>query len=162
MRSRLIRVFRWQGLDEAEALADETLGRAATRLAEGAALTTSDPYRYVAGIARFVAKEAFRRRTRERSLLHAEAWPPPAEAPDARLACLERCLDRLPEGSRDLVLEYYDGQGRLLMARREGLAQRLGLVVNALRVRVHRLRASLQECTQRCLEATEAGGGEGL
>ncbi len=150
IRRRLIRLFEWRGAADPAALADETMSRVARRIAEGIEIRAEDPYAYVAGVAHFVFKEVARRARHEREAAQALALPEPSP-PDRRMACLERCLDTLPAPGRDLLLDYYDGEGRPRIERRARLAASLGLDGNALRVRVHRLRENLESCLTRCL-----------
>ena len=68
---------------------------------------------------------------------------------------MERCFDTLPPESRNLVSRYYGvGEDDRARARRE-LAGALGLPVNALRLRVHRVRLHLEACLRSCLAAGE-------
>ena len=66
--------------------------------------------------------------------------------------CLDRCLARIPEASRKLLLSYHEAAGPDQLTRRADLAARMGLSPNALRIRTHRLREGLRECVERCLE----------
>jgi DNA-directed RNA polymerase specialized sigma24 family protein len=66
--------------------------------------------------------------------------------------CLERCMERLPQDSRELVLEYYRDEKRAKIDRRKELAERLGIAPNALRIRAHRIRVALQRCVLDCLD----------
>ncbi len=82
--------------------------------------------------------------------------PPPApgvedEEAEREYECLESCIAELPPEGRELVLEYYRSERREKIDRRKELAARLGIAPNALRIRVHRLRAALQECVRECL-----------
>ncbi len=152
LRTRLVRMFEWRACGDPAALADETLDRVARRLEEGVEILAEDPFRYVAGVAHFVLKEVLRQAERDRGAARAFVVPAPSsEAGGARLRCLDRCLEALPDDQRDLVLGYYEGDGRSRIERRGRLAASLGIDLNALRVRVHRLRQGLEECLGRCL-----------
>jgi len=65
--------------------------------------------------------------------------------------CLDACLDGMDPKSRDLVLDYYrlDKQSKIDL--RKSLAQDLGISVNALRIRLHNIRANLEKCIEQCL-----------
>ena len=65
--------------------------------------------------------------------------------------CFELCLKRLEARERKLVIRYYDGQGGAKIAGRKRLADKLGIDLNALRVRTRRIRAKLRECIEKCL-----------
>ncbi len=153
IRVKLVRLFEWRGCEAPEELTDETINRVARRMAEGVELRSGDPYGYFCGVAHLVFKEVLRRTTRERRALEGGGWPPPApvpEADDRRLRCLRRCLGRLPSKQRDLVLRYHEGESHI--RNRQTLARELGVPLNALRIRVHRVRRKLEDCVQECLK----------
>jgi DNA-directed RNA polymerase specialized sigma24 family protein len=158
IRHKLVRLFEWRGCSSPEDLADETINRVARRLAEGVELRTSDPYGYFCGVAHLVFKEVLRRASREQRALASGEWPTPAheeeEPSDRRLECLRQCLAQLPADQRDLVLRYYrgksdpgkSGQGESNIRNRQELAGEVGVPMNALRIRVHRVRRKLESC----------------
>jgi DNA-directed RNA polymerase specialized sigma24 family protein len=121
-------------------------------VAEGVEIQAADPFRYVSGVAHFVLKEVARQAERERAAAREFAPPPPANPQtETRLRCLDGCLEALPDEQRMLVVGYYEGEGSARITRRAELAERLGVDPNALRVRVHRLRAGLEDCLRRCV-----------
>jgi DNA-directed RNA polymerase specialized sigma24 family protein len=159
IRRKLIRLFEWRGCTSPEDLADETINRVARRLAEGIELRSNDPYGYFCGVAHLVYKEVLRRAAREHRAIESQGWPPPSfaaedEPADDRLESLRRCLDGLPPDQRDLILRYYRGEdrpGESNIRNRQSLAQDLELPMNALRIRVHRVRRKLESCVQSAL-----------
>jgi DNA-directed RNA polymerase specialized sigma24 family protein len=170
IRRKLVRLFEWRGCGSPEDLTDETINRVARRLAEGVELRSSDPYGYFCGVAHLVYKEVLRRASREhRAIVEGGGWPPPAfddggERSDRRLDCLRRCLGQLAPEQRDLVLRYHQGKsnqgksgqgknepGENNIRNRQKLADEAGIPMNALRIRVHRLRRKLESCVHACL-----------
>jgi DNA-directed RNA polymerase specialized sigma24 family protein len=155
IRRRLVRLFEWRGFGNAEDLADETINRVARRIQEGTEVRSADPYGYFCGVAHLLSKEIARRVARERAAFERDNWQPapPADEPDEddRLACLRRCLDRLPQDQRLLVLRYHQEDDHIRS--RQMLSQDLGVPMNALRIRVHRVRRKLEECVAKCLRA---------
>jgi DNA-directed RNA polymerase specialized sigma24 family protein len=150
IRGRLIRIFEWRHCDCPEDLADETFNRVGRRRAERAPI--EDPLAYIYGVANRVFKEFWRREERKRRAREAERpadpiWPDPRE--DERLDCVRRCLADLPEDQRSLIVRYHDDDDRI-HSRRE-LARELGIAMNALRIRAHRIRRDLEECVRSCL-----------
>lgn len=149
-RRRLVRLFRWRGVGIPEDLADETINRAARRIAEGVKVT--EPYSYFCGIAYRVYQEVLRREKKEKPP-DVDEWPPrppdEEEDVDERLECLRRCLDRLPEDQRILVLRYHQDEDHIRS--RQELSRDLGIPMNALRIRVHRVRKKLEDCVRDCL-----------
>jgi DNA-directed RNA polymerase specialized sigma24 family protein len=73
---------------------------------------------------------------------------------EAHHACLEECLSQLGESSRELVLEYYQQDKRAKIDHRLALANSLGIAVNALRIRAHRIRQVLEKCVLQCVNKT--------
>jgi hypothetical protein len=55
-----------------------------------------------------------------------------------------------------LVLEYYRQERKAKIDHRKLLAAELGIAVNALRIRAHRIRRSLEQCVHTCLEQQPA------
>jgi DNA-directed RNA polymerase specialized sigma24 family protein len=154
IRHRLVRLFEWRGFGNAEDLADETINRVARRIQEGIEVRSADPYGYFCGVAHLVSKEIARRAARERAVLERDEWQPPPLADDEeddRLACLRHCLERLPNDQRLLVLRYHQESDHIRS--RQMLSQDLGVPMNALRIRVHRVRRKLEECVAKCLRA---------
>lgn len=154
IRHKLVRLFEWRGCASPEDLADETINRVARRLAEGVELRSSDPYGYFCGVAHLVYKEVLRRAAREHRALESGDWPAPSsladdEPSDERLDCLRRCLQQLPADQRDLVLRYHQGENNI--RNRQALADQMGIPMNALRIRVHRVRRKLESCVHGCL-----------
>ncbi len=152
IRRRLIRFFEWRGCDRADTLTDDTFNRVAAKLADGLELH-SDPYAYFCGVARLVALEYGRKTAKENRLLESDVWPPPTEPEDDadhRLDHLRHCLEALSPDQRQLALRYHQEEQRI--AGRKRLCQELGIEMNALRIRVHRLRRMIETCIQARLE----------
>lgn len=155
LRRRLTRVFEWRGARFPEDLTDETISRVARKIDEGVEIRADDPFRYCCGVAHLVFKELLRERRRERQLQDPGSWapfqPPEEEPDDERMAILQECLDRLSEDHRELILEYHEGERRERIENRRALADRLDVPLNALRIRVHRIRAKLERCVKKHL-----------
>ena len=158
-RGRLVKLFRWRNVTDAEDAADETLNRVARKIDEGEVVR--DVAAFIGGTARFVLLEKFKSKERKNVSLEdapAAAFvrePENAEAPyDGRkLDCFNRCLADLPGEMRQLVVAYYnaDAEGAVRIEHRRRLAERLGLEMNALRNRALRARAKLEDCINHCL-----------
>jgi DNA-directed RNA polymerase specialized sigma24 family protein len=74
------------------------------------------------------------------------------ESVQAREHCLQLCLNELSSEHRRLILEYYamDEQGKI--SHRVRIARQLGVSIETLRVRVYRIRVTLEECIEQCLD----------
>lgn len=152
IRRKLIRLFEWRGCEFPEDLADETINRVARRMAEGVEVRSADPFGYFCGVAHLVYKEVWRRAAREQKARDSGDWPPipPDEEPDdRRLTCLRKCLEQLSSDQQRLLLQYHQGEDNI--RNRKELCEELGIPINALRIRVHRVRRKLEDCIEGCL-----------
>jgi DNA-directed RNA polymerase specialized sigma24 family protein len=154
---RLVKFFQWRHAAAPDELADETIDRVGRRLLDDATLRPQSWPAYVHGFARNVLRESWKARTDaphdEGRVRAADAAADAAAEGDSKergLECLDRCLAELPEDSRRLVLEYYAQEGTQVEHRRQ-VAEEHGLPLNALRLRVHRIRARLDGCVRGCL-----------
>jgi DNA-directed RNA polymerase specialized sigma24 family protein len=152
IRLRLIKIFVCRGCLEPEQLADETINRVILRLNDIKATFIGDPSRYFFGVANKVHLESLRTKS---------AVSPPVEQEDAEqieqeYQCLEQCLEKLSKENRDLVLRYYDDEKRAKIETRKRLADQLGIGINALRIRAHRIRVFLEQCVRNCMESEPA------
>ena len=170
---RLRTLFEYRHCPNVDELVDETLDRAGRRLLElGNQFEGEDPARYVFGVAWNVARESFRRHSPEPLPEGKEIPDPgpddPEETEELRSACLDRCLRRLVDDDRQVALRYYRGEKRARIQHRAALARELGVSLNALRLKVHRLTRQLRQCLFQCvdlggqLEAVPVGSGPRL
>jgi DNA-directed RNA polymerase specialized sigma24 family protein len=83
--------------------------------------------------------------------------PEEVEEIEREYACLEHCLQRLTPENRELVLQYYEDEKRAKIDHRKKLAEKLGIALNALRIRAHRIRLVLEQCVQECMRQQPAG-----
>jgi DNA-directed RNA polymerase specialized sigma24 family protein len=148
IRRKLIKLFVCRGCQAGEELADETINRVIRKVPEIAASYTGNPAAYFCGVARNVHLEYVKKNP-------ARGPMPVVNPPDQReieYECLERCMDKLAPDNRELMLEYYREEKQAKIDHRKELAARLGIAVNALRIRAHRIRLSLQSCVENCLQ----------
>lgn len=152
IRTRLIKMFVCRGCLEPEDLADETIDRVARRLNDIEPTYAGEKVRYFYGVAHKVQLE----------YLRPKPVPPPPplvddeDQVDPEYDCLEHCMQKLPTEQRELVLQYYEEERGAKIDNRKLLADQLGIAVNALRIRVCRIRASLFECVQECMRTAAA------
>jgi DNA-directed RNA polymerase specialized sigma24 family protein len=148
IRGGLIKIFTGRACVEPEDLADETINRVARRLKEIEKDFSGDRARYFFGVANKVHLERLRRKL-------PPAVPPSDTDPnriELEYNCLERCIERLSKKNRDLLLRYHGAADRAETEPRRALADELGIAPNALRIRVHRIRQSLKDCLEKCIE----------
>ena len=153
LRSKLISYFDWRDCPFPEDHADEALTRVIGKIDAGEEIR--DPSTYVFGIARMMLLEIARSSEKERAGLKrlptARSVDTESDEAQNRIECLRQCLAALPERGRVLITEYYQGEGPAKINRRKELATRLGMQLNALRIRACRLREKLEQCMGRCL-----------
>ena len=152
IRYRLIKIFIHRGCPIAEELADETIDRVAHKAPQViGAYQASDPALYFYGVAQNVFLEYVKKKPDPKPL----PPPDPPEEKERRQECLDRCLGELDPPSRDFILRYYKNDKGAKIEHRKGLAAEMGVSLNGLRVRAHRIKASLQACMRDCLAQSE-------
>ena len=146
IRGELIKIFTGRRCIEPEDLADETINRVAHKLKEIKKDFSGDPAPYFYRVARYVLMERLRKKL-------PRPTPLPLVDPhriELEHDCLERCIERLCEEDRDLLLRYYRAEGKLEREYRKTLAEELRIAPNALRIRVYRIRVILKQCVEKC------------
>jgi len=157
IRQSLIKIFAWRGHGDAEELADETINRVGNKVEELAASYRGDPAFYFYGVAKRLMLECARRQppealTPEVESRHVTPDPAATDETERRHECLSHCLRRLSPENRRLILLYYEKEKQRKIDFRKELARARRTDLNALRVRVHRIRVALQKCVEACLE----------
>jgi DNA-directed RNA polymerase specialized sigma24 family protein len=147
LRAGLIYYFERKGCLIPAELADETVNRVARKIEEGRKI--EDLFKYSYGVARFVLLEHWDDPKREWEPLDERMSSPEhsRESEEHRLECMKQCLQALPSEERDLIVK----NCTLNKSGKEELAIALGLTINALRLRVYRIRARLHECREKCV-----------
>ena len=159
VRRKLIEFFEARGSNSPADHADQTINRVARRLDEGEGVKDISAYSY--GVARLLLKETLRGRGKEPLTL--DLAPAPLIVTDddederrhleeARLKCFEVCLSNLPAASRVLIIEYYREEKGIKIEQRKRQADALNMSLNALRLRVCRIRVDLGDCITSCLD----------
>jgi len=161
LRGRLVKFFELRGSFISEELADETLNRLTRKIDEGEEIE-KNVYALSLGIARFVLLENFKRpdnRRMEMKELTTVAAPPERweEDDDLWVDCLRECLRGVSEKNRELIIEYYQDEGRARIDERKMMAASLGISLNALFARAKRTRDKLEDCVMRCVKRKSKG-----
>lgn len=151
IRQSLIQIFIWKRCSDAESLADETLDRVMSRIPELRKTYVGNPSAYIHS----VAKNLLREQTRPSGVQVENvdsAIPATKDIENEKMyGCLERCLSNLSPYSRNLILDYYSEERAKTVTYRKDLAKELGIPINQLRIRVYRIRKTLEECIQACI-----------
>jgi len=155
IRRKIVKYFEWCGAAFPDREADETINRVARRIWEGQEVTNLNAYFY--GVARLVFAESVRTRQKEQEALECAPHLEFSESDvdlesEKRRACLNHCLQALPKERRDLIMDYYQDEKGKKIERRRRLATLLGITLNTLRIRAHRIRLDLETCVRQCVE----------
>ncbi|MCI0336995.1 MAG: sigma-70 family RNA polymerase sigma factor [Acidobacteria bacterium] len=153
MRQRLIVIFNNRGCAVSEDLVDETFNRVMRRLPDiiGSYQGIPAPYIY---------------KTAQRVYLDylAKAWVPipenltdlPQKEKDSDeemiYQCLDQCIKELSPNNRELVLSYYLETRQAKIDHRKEIAESLKIELNAMRIRLYRIRNTLRQCIEQCLQ----------
>ncbi|MBS1807720.1 MAG: hypothetical protein JST84_05975 [Acidobacteria bacterium] len=161
LRLKLSYFFEVRHCTAPELLADETINRLIRKISEGEQVTNLDGYAFK--VAKYIHLE-FQRGAVLSSLedylldhnlnpaQKVEVHRQELEDEAFRLDCMRKCLAKLPEPTRNLLVEYYKTAGRKQTEYRQQMAERLGISPNALYLQIHRLREKLEECLANCLK----------
>ncbi|HEV7681757.1 MAG TPA: hypothetical protein VGO68_06520 [Pyrinomonadaceae bacterium] len=155
-RSKLIRYFDRRAVASPEHLADEVLDRAMRRIDEGKQISNLMAYLYK--IASNIVFETLKEEEKRRQAVNALPSTSSSIKDDEdnpRQNCFDKCLERLLEKERSLILDYYQEVGRVKIEHHKKMAARLGIPLNALRIRAHRIRVRLEACIRTCLEQVD-------
>lgn len=153
IRKRLIRLFTIRGCVDPEAMSDETINRVISRLPDILPAYTGDPIHYFYGVANKVHQESLSSRRRKEEqldpILHERYFGASLdgqpESESTAMALLKECLKRMSKDSRDLIVEYFaEDKGR--PDHRRLLAEKAGINLNVLRIKVLRIKKKLSEC----------------
>jgi len=165
MRRKLVAYFDRKDCRSPDDLADETFNRVIKWLEEQGRDYDPEPAKICYNTARFVFHEYLRRPDCKQDDFDAiPATGQPSADPrriaaleeereerEKRLACLEKCTEKLPADDRDLIIRYYYGEQRGKLENRKALAAERGLTSNALSIKACRIRDKLRECVGRCV-----------
>jgi len=165
IRRALLAYFEHHGSLSPDEHVDVTFDQVARSLTDGKQICIENPAGYFYGVARNILRQ-YRRETANK-FLPLDDLPPTSIKQNAaselfrleterayheqRLECLEKCLANLSDENRELMLQYYEGRAGVRISQRRGLAERLGISLNLLRMRAMRFRGRLEACVEQCL-----------
>jgi DNA-directed RNA polymerase specialized sigma24 family protein len=154
-RVKLLRYFEQKGIYDTDRYIDITLDRVMRRLDEGESVANIMAFIYA--VASYVRLEAW---NEQKQLREAEVeikkdteqkqWEDLSDT-NPRQVCLDKCLNNLPIETRILILDYYSAERSAKIKLRRQMAQNMGIEMNALRIRAHRIRLSLETCVHKCV-----------
>jgi len=150
IRRALVKIFTYRGCHAAEDLADVTIDRVSRHAERLIGSYVGDPALYFYAVAKRVLAD--HQRSKPPVVLREPTRDGREASRESQFQCLDRCLASMSARSRDLILKYYEHRGRAKIQQRERLAHELGISENALRIRLHRVRAALERCVSACLD----------
>jgi DNA-directed RNA polymerase specialized sigma24 family protein len=148
VRFKLIKIFARRGCLTPDELADETIDRVSRKIPEIISSYSGDRNLYFYGVAKNVYREYLKNPPLPQSLTE----PVQSEQNELRHQCLEKCLATLVKPNREFILRYYQGDESERIDGRKKLAESLGVAIEALRMRAHRIKSLLQKCVRECVE----------
>ncbi len=152
----LVRYFASKGCSDPFDLADETLSRVAAKASTFDRSLNIKASSFVYGFASRVFLEYIRapeRRAVEfETAMHPRTYglDEPNENESA-INCLDECLSKYPADERAMIISYYSREKKEKIEFRKRMARNLGVTMEVLHMRVHRMRAALKTCVSRCL-----------
>lgn len=157
LRNSLVRYFEARDCRDADMLADETFSRVASKAHTFDPSRHTRPSSFVFGFASKILLEYSRdpqkmRITYDRWVQSALSLPAQDNEPEeaAGMECLRKCLGEMSREDRELMIAYYGKEKQAKIASRKLIAEKLGIKMETLHMRVHRLRGSLKKCMKRC------------
>ncbi|HEX8072476.1 MAG TPA: hypothetical protein VF546_21190 [Pyrinomonadaceae bacterium] len=151
IRRRMIEILASRGCYQAEFWAHEAIDRIVEKIDKIVPDYQGDPAYCFYGYAKQVIKECIK----DENPPYVPPDPPSPEDESREHDCLDDCLKKLPAEDREIILGYYSKDGREKINHRTEMAQKLGIGLNALRIRVYRIRLALKDCIEECLERGE-------
>jgi RNA polymerase sigma factor (sigma-70 family) len=165
--SRLEKFFENKRCHKPVDLAEETITRVVRKIFEGKNIPAVALSSYTYTVAQNVFYEYLRdlKKRGEVSLEELSPYKHPFVDPieviqkqqeslslEQKLACLDKCLEKLPAEKRAMITSYYGNEESVNKENRKTLADSIGISASNLRVRAHRSRGELEKCIISCLE----------
>lgn len=149
LQQKLAGYFHLKGMSDPIRDADDAMDRAGKKILEGVVVPDID--RFCMGIARNIVLERLRNQKREESAFFQFLEDSQNDQSDVdRITNLMKpCFEKLPPDDRDLLSSYCKIPAELSRAKhRRQIAEKRGTTVEALRIRVMRLRHDLADCVK--------------
>lgn len=160
LRRALVKIFVWHRCADPEGMTDETFERVIKQVHHLRKTFEGDPRHFFYGVAKNLIKEYQRTIKTHVAIedVHLAGGPPQEadeETSEMREECLFSCLQKLTAEKRDLILAYYAREKSAKIEQRIAMAEQLGVSMETLRVRMYRIRITLEECIEHCLDKVE-------
>lgn len=161
LRLKLVSYFVKRQCAAAEDLADKVLNAAMEHVLRQNVLLLGQPLPYIFGIARNVYRQYLNKQISFDGDIDWQRLSFPDVSDETsekeRLSeCLRNCLRAMKDHDRQLFLLYYLKKTEALDEYRIRLAEKFGLTINAMRLKMMRLRDQLRICITTCQQKAEA------
>lgn len=162
---KTVNFFECKDCNFSEDYADEVVKRVITKIDEGEVIASENMGKYFYSVAQNVLKEYRRKKQRQPQSLEdlpvsnnlsidpheVEQQAEQTKQKEKQLECLDMCLQKMEPNDSELIYLYYQHRGREGIQNREAIAQKMGISITNLRVKMHRLREKLEQCVNNCL-----------
>jgi DNA-directed RNA polymerase specialized sigma24 family protein len=151
LRFRLCTFFSQRQCSFADELADETINRVILKSSEE---EIENKIAYCYGVAKNVYRESLRKQRIHVDIDDVTITAKAPEEPSFSSECLDKCLEKLPSDSRNLLLEYFSEAKLAKINLHRRISESLETTQTALRMRVMRTKQKLKVCVQECMLTT--------
>jgi DNA-directed RNA polymerase specialized sigma24 family protein len=148
IHDRLVQIFLARNAFPADELADKTIDVAIKKIDSLSKEYEGDPMLYFYAVANNIYFQYLRTPKNEPLI---ENLPRKEEEDKSYYECLKKCMQSLLPEQRELLFEYFQYEKRTKIEHHKKMAEELKVDLNAIRTRVYRIRASLEECVQKCI-----------
>lgn len=148
LRFRLCTFFSQRRCSYADELADETINRVILKSSEE---TIENKIAYCYGVAKNVFRESLRKERTHLDIDELDLVAKAPEEPSFSRECLDKCLEKLPPESRNLLLDYFSEAKLAKIKLHRSISASLQTSQTALRMRVMRTKLKLKICVQECM-----------
>lgn len=147
LRFRLMTFFSVRRARFPEELADETINRVILKIGEE---TIENKLGYIYGVAKNIFLESLRKEKDHLNIdeIHVAA---PVAAPGFSNDCLNKCLGQLPVDNRRFILDYFSESKSAKVALHKEMSGSMGSSIEAVRMRVVRIKRKLKICVEDCM-----------
>ena len=148
LRFRLCNFFLQRRCSFADELADETINRVILKSSEE---RIEKPIAYCYGVAKNVFRESLRKERPHLDIDEVNLIAKAPEEPSFSRECLDKCLEKLPPESRNLLLDYFSEAKLAKIKLHRNISESLKTSQTAVRMRVMRYKLKLKICVQECM-----------
>lgn len=161
IRRNLIRILVRRRCLDPEELADKAFDRVINHLPNMLDGYTGEPAKYIVRVAVNLSHEHKKKSSALTPLPPKDTNNSPRCSPkdeeekrfrERRHRCLEECLQKLHSKQQTMILDYYSKDKKQKIENRKRIADSLGISLNALALRVLRIRDTLEDCLHKCLK----------